>query len=310
MTRKGGRVTADQVKTAGGPAQLIAQLVSDLVKGTHEERAAAALTLKCLTEQASIHDLKEGKRKENSELIAEAGAIPGLSEAIEIGGAGPHALAALANICLGSAKYQQQLLDADGVPRIAKGLRGGDPPTQTAAAAAAASLSQLVASRQPLVNVGAIVSLVPLLKGGHEAQVHAAQSLAELAKGFGTAGAHSIAALAQSKGDSLDAPRAKVQTAIAKAGATELLVSMLESGKAQEAASHALERLAEGNEEIQAEINAKGGIPRLVALLGVVNIDTQAHAAGALAAIASGDNTDEQVSSSGAMGPLIASKCI
>ena len=110
MTRKGGRVTADQVKTAGGPAQLIAQLVSDLVKGTHEERAAAALTLKCLTEQASIHDLKEGKRKENSELIAEAGAIPGLSEAIEIGGAGPHALAALANICLGCAKYQQQFL--------------------------------------------------------------------------------------------------------------------------------------------------------------------------------------------------------
>jgi hypothetical protein len=82
------------------------------------------------------------------------------------------------------------------------------------------------------------------------------------------------------------------------------------SGKAQEAASHALERLAEGNEEIQAEINAKGGIPRLVALLGVVNIDTQAHAAGALAAIASGDNTDEQVSSSGAMGPLIASECV
>ena len=34
MTRKGGRVTADQVKTAGGPAQLIAQLVSDLVKGS------------------------------------------------------------------------------------------------------------------------------------------------------------------------------------------------------------------------------------------------------------------------------------
>ena len=31
MTRKGGRVTADQVKKAGGPAQLIAQLVSDLV---------------------------------------------------------------------------------------------------------------------------------------------------------------------------------------------------------------------------------------------------------------------------------------
>ena len=71
FTMKERRVTAKDVAKAGGLPQLIAQLVDQAKKGTMETRTTAAASLKCLTEQASLHEATETLKKENSELIAE-----------------------------------------------------------------------------------------------------------------------------------------------------------------------------------------------------------------------------------------------
>ena len=228
------RVTSQQVAKAGGLVPFISQLVDALRSGNMDQRKASAMSLKCLTEQASLHEVAEAAKKENSVLIAEAGGIPPLVELLghdsESQG---YALTALAHISSGRVPYQQAMLDAGAVPKISQCLRGGDAATQAAAAAAMAALSQLEPSRHPFRQAGTVLSLVSLLKGGTDSQVHAAQSLANLAKGSREVGA-----------------------SISKAGAVPLLVGLLESGKAQEAASHALESLTEHNEEIQAEVRA------------------------------------------------------
>ena len=282
MSAKSTRVTAKQVTTAGGPGPFVTQLIDALRNGSMEHRAVAAMQLKSLTEQASV-----SPPKLNSDVIAEAGGIPVLVETV---GSGPpegrvHALTALANISAGRPEYQQIVFEAGGVPKIASALREGASKAQAAAAATTAALSQLVVTRQPFTQAGAVLSLVALLKAGSEAQIHAAESLAALAKGD-----------------------TRVQNTIARAGAVSLLLGLLESGRAQEAASHALESLAEGNAEIEADIIANGGAKRLVALLGVVNIDTQAHAAGALAALASGESREHQdaIAKVGGIRPLLS----
>lgn len=283
MPVKSSRVTVKQVQQAGGAIPFVEQLVAAVKNGSMEERAASAMSLKNLTEQAPL------STKPNAELIAEARGIQGLVACLESGAADGRvfALTTLANVTAGSSEYQQQLFDAGGVKHISSCLRMGDSATQAAAAAAMASLSQLVVSRQPFTQAGTVLSLVALLKAGTEAQVHAAQSLAALAKGD-----------------------ARVQSTIAKAGAVQLLLGLLDSGRAQEAASHALDSLAEGNPEIQTEIIGMGGPKKLVALLGVVNIDTQAHAAGALAALAGqGSDSREQqdaIAKVGGIRPLLA----
>ena len=50
-------------------------------------------------------------------------------------------------------------------------------------------------------------------------------------------------------------------------GALPLLIALLGGGKAQEAAAHAIAKLALNNEANQAEVTQLGGIPKLIALL-------------------------------------------
>ena len=123
----------------------------------------------------------------------------------------------------------------------------------------------------------------------HDAQIHAAQALANLAT-----------------------ENREGQAVIAKAGAIPLLIAMLASGRAQEAASHALGRLAFENLPNQLEIVKLGGIPRLLTPLSTrsgVNTDAQVQAAAAIAAIAGGERSKDRqnaVVKAGGLRPILA----
>ena len=62
------RVTSQQVAKAGGLVPFISQLVDALRSGNMDQRKASAMSLKCLTEQASLHEVAEAAKKENSVL--------------------------------------------------------------------------------------------------------------------------------------------------------------------------------------------------------------------------------------------------
>ena len=199
-----------------------------------------------------------------------------------------HACSALAVISDGSGRpqYQEDVIQAGGVLPIAHSLRNGDPSTQEAAAAAVASLSQLKTSHKALVKAGTIVPLVTLLKGNNDdTHIHACFALGNFAE-----------------------DNSANQQLMSEAGAVPLLVGLLGTGKAQEAVTSAVEKLARGNEPNQAEISRLGGVPKLIALLSVVNTETQAQAAAALAAVASGESRDEQdvIAAAGGIRPLLA----
>ena len=288
MGIKPRRVTDKDLKKAGGVEPFIRQLVKDVASGSMEVREQAAMLIKSLTEQGPLATAVEGgKLKDNGALVAEAG---GIAPLVELAGSGTaeakgFSLTALAHLADGHPEHQRAIVDDGGVSKIAACLKNGDAPTQGAAAAAMASVSQLKSSEAAFVAAGTIGRLVHLLEGGAvHLQVYAASSLANLARD------------------------ASGQNAIGKAGAVAPLVALLESGKAQEAASLCLERLALDHEPNQAIITEFGGPKKLVALLDVVSVETQAHAAGALAALASGDSTYEQdvIAKVGGIRPLLA----
>ena len=143
------------------------------------------MLLKSLTEQGPLSHEPSGAAKENAVLVAECGGIAPLVELTRSGTAQAKgfSLIVLANIANGRPEHQQAIDEAGGVASIAACLKAGDAPTQSAAAAAMESLSQLKSTEQRFVAAGAIPCLVSLLQGGAVAlQVHAAASLANLAR--------------------------------------------------------------------------------------------------------------------------------
>ena len=122
---KARRVTQKDIAKAGGGIQLIAQLVETIRSSSSmEQREQSVMLIKSLTEQAS---LLEDKR-ENTELIADAGGIVPLVNLTADGSseAKAFALSALANIALGQPQYQKAIVAADGIVRIASCLKTGD----------------------------------------------------------------------------------------------------------------------------------------------------------------------------------------
>ena len=283
---KNSRVTARDVAREGNLEQFIAKLIRDVDVGMMETKENAAAMLKSLTEQP--RGLDGPQEKENAELIGNAGGVKPLVALMAAGSAigQASACAALANIARGRPEYQKAIFDGGGVEPIAAALRLGDSHLQELASAALASVSQLEASRKAIIKVGAIPPLVALLKSASaETQVHVSTALAHLALG------------------SVDS-----QGAIVRAGALPLLIAQLGSGKSQEAVAYALACLTQDHEANQAEVTRLGGIPKLVALLSVLNCDAQAKAAEALAALASGKARDEKdmISKAGGVRSLLS----
>lgn len=281
------RVNARDVAQAGGLTGLIAKLLGEVRTGNMDVKERAAMFLRSLTEQAK----GLGGPEENEDpvvMIAKAGGIKALVSLTVIGSpvAQKHACAALANIANGHTSHQEAIVESGGVLPIASALRGGDSGLQEQAAFAVSCLSQLEASRRSFIKVGAIPSLIKLLKDASDVtQVHVSNALAYLAEN-----------------------NPEGQSAIARTGALELLLDKLGSGVTQEAVAHALAKLTYGHEDNQAEVTRLNGIPKLVALLNVVNTNAQASAAAAIAAVASGDSREEKdtISKAGGIRPLLA----
>lgn len=292
-TVKPRRVKANDLQKAGGLAPFVTSLIKSVESGKDmDARATSAMLLHALTEQASLDDDVKGSKdkRENSSFILESGAIEPLVSLVASGSSSGqlYALSTLSNLANGRAETQKRIFDAGGVPKIAACLRGGDAPTQAAAAAAMASVSQLAETRVAWVKANTIPTLVSLLTPNHsvQLQVHAVESLANISR------------------DNHDG-----QVAMMRAGAVKLLIALLDGGKSQEAAALCLQRLAEHSSTNRDEITELGGARKLIALLGVVNVDVQAHAAGALAALASGEGRTEQqdlIAKTGGIRPLLA----
>ena len=156
------------------------------------------------------------------------------------------------------------------------------------AAAAIASISQNLSMQEKIIASGAIAPLVNLLKGNmrHDAQINAAQALANLAT---------------NNKDS--------QVTIAKAKAIPSLLDLLAAGKAQEATSRAIGQLALDNLENQKEICKLGGIAKLLPSLSGVNTEAQVAAAGAIAALAGGERNKSRqtaIAKAGGIRPILA----
>ena len=282
---KSRRGNARDVTLAGGLLELIKKLIDELVKGNMDAKEHGAMQLRSLTEQPK--GLGGDKHEvENAVLIAQEGAIKPLVSLVVTGSAQAqaHACAALAHIGHHGETYQQAIVDHGGVQAIASALRLGDSALQEQAAAVLASTSQLSISREPFIKAGAIAPLINLLKvASADTHVHTCQALGNLAQG------------------SMEG-----QNMIARGGALQLLIELLGSGKAQEAAAYAIAKLAQDNHAIQNEISELGGIPKLISLLSVLSIDAQAQAAAALAAVAGGDSSIKNViAKAGGIRPLL-----
>ena len=175
-------VNVKDVTKAGGLAGYIEKHIQDLTTGTAEQKEVAAGFLRGLTEHD--HSFGDGKQ-DNRELIAQAGGIVPLSDLVATGMPEGQAIAlgALANIVAVKKEYQEALVAAQGVTRVAGCLKAGGAHTQAAAAAAMAALTQLHSTQKAFVEAGTVPCLVSLLKNGSVIlQVHAANTIANLAK--------------------------------------------------------------------------------------------------------------------------------
>lgn len=262
------RVTARDVARSGSLVDFIRKLVTDVRNGNMDLKEHAARSLDSLTEQSSSLDGRQ-RDEQNTVLIARAGAIPPLIELVSSGStvAQAHACGALARIAHKQAKYQQQILEAGGCGALVYALRFGDSSVQQRAVAALASVSEQRASQEVILSApGAVPALVLMLKGSvsDETAARACLTLANIAD------------------QNLDG-----QDVIASCKAIPLLIALLEGGKATEAAATLLARLTHGHYANRMELVKLGGIPHLIALLSVINVETTAQAAAALAAICS-----------------------
>ena len=286
------RVNARDVAQAGSLDAFIAQLVDQIKNGKDmEAKEKAAMLIHSLSEQpAGLGG--PNQHEDNAKLIARAGVIKWLVELVKAGTpeAQVHACAALAVISDKRKQYQEEIVAENGILPIATALRAGDPGVQEAAAAAIASVSQLRSTQEAIMKCGAVAPLVNLLRSGanstsDDTQMYASYAVANVAA------------------DNLEG-----QQMIQRLGGLPLLIGLLGAGKTQVAIATAIARLTEGNEHNQAEVTRLGGVPKLIALLTVVHVETQAQAAAALAALASGDNRDEQdvIAAAGGISPLLA----
>lgn len=268
--KRSRRVTARDVARVGSLVDFIKKLVRDLTVGNMDAKEHAASFLHSLTGQPKGLDGKE-RNEENADLIAREGAIAPLIELVKSGStiAEAHACGALATIAHDRPEYQRQILEADGVPALVKALRMGDSSIQQFANAALASVSEQQESRELILRApGAISALVLMLSGNvsDETAVRACLTLAHLAD------------------DTSDA-----QDRISQGGAIPLLIALLEAGKAPDAVATLLACLTRNHAANRLEVVDRGGIPQLIALLSVINVETTAQAATALASISSSE---------------------
>ena len=272
--KRSRRVTAIDVRRAGSLIKLMEKLIGQLRTGTMDVKEKAADSIHSLTMQPMGLDPNHEQKEENIVLLAHRGVIPQLIALVTTGStlAQAHACGALATMAHNLPQYQQEILEANGVPALVHALRMGDAGAQQLASEALASVSELQASVGVMMQTpGAVPVLVGLLKGSvsDETAVSACRALAHLSDG-----------------------NLEGQNMIAKAGAITLLIGLLESGKAPEAAATLLARLTHGHRDNRLEVVQLGGIPQLIALLSVINWETQAQAASAIAAITSGVKRD------------------
>ena len=272
--KKTKRVTGTDVKNAGGLLKLIDKLIKDVNTGTMDAKEKAANALHSLTQQPGGLDPSFSKDEENVVVLVQRGAIVPLIALVATGStlAQAHACGALATMAHNRPKYQEKILAGDGVPALVHALRMGDSGVQQLSSAALASVSKLKPSVSVIMETaGAVQVLVGLLRGSSsdETAVSSCFTLANLA-----------------------ADNIEGQHMIAKAGAIGLLIGLLESGRAPEAAATLLARLTHGHRDNRLEVVKLGGIPQLIALLSVINQETQAQAASAIAAITAGVKRD------------------
>ena len=258
----------------------IKTLVADLRAASSEERQRAAKQLALIAGKDNDHGEEGGAAR-----VLRSGALPALVFLVQSEthvGCQTHAASTLAN--LAAAGYQDAVAQAGAVVPLVTLTRASSQQGAASAVAALSSLAEVSSLRESLIKAGILTPLVRLMKVGlTEARIHAALAIGNLAQ--------------ECEG---------TQAAVEAAGALPLLISMLPSGKAQQAAATALAKTC-GSKAIQESIAREGGIAPLLSLLNGVNIQVQVAAAAAIAALARDNETIQTtIAKAGGVGPLLA----
>ena len=243
---------------------------------------------------AHLLDVLTSSLADGIPAMVRAGAVAPLVGMLASGtdGGQIHAASALASIAAARHDFAATIVSAGAVAPLVALVRSGSAKAQMHASAALAALSEDRTQQWPIIKAGAILPLVRLLRLGiDDVKIHAALCIANISA------AHSEA-----------------QHAIHAAGATPLLLSMLQSGKSQMSAALALAKLlspeigsGHANFEIQEAIASEGGIAPLLALLNGVNLPAQVQAAAALSHLARGnERTQTLIARAGGISPLLA----
>ena len=263
------------------------QLIKDLKKAAYEDKEKLTHLIDVLAVQADA----------NPQGLVAAGAIAPLVELVKTGndGAQIHAASALATIAAAQYDYQDQIIQAGAIVPLVSLLHMGSNVANCFAAAAIASLSDQPKHRPAIIKAGACTPLVRLVREDVtvDTQLHASDAIADLSSENGEA-----------------------QRIFHAAGAVPLLLLILHSGKANDAAARALAKMlsplsdapdAPANAIVQEEIADGNGIPALLALLGSMSSDAQLHAAEALSYLARGHAANQSaIAKAGGVKPLLA----
>ena len=211
MPAPGGHLKrqASQMTAADVPG-----LVGDLKKAAYEDKEKVVHLMDILAVQVDTNP---------RELVA-AGAIKPLIELVKSGtdGSQVHAASALATIAAAKFEFQDKIIEAGAIQPLVALLHMGSNTANSFAAAAIASLSDQKRHRGEIVKAGACRPLVRLVREDVtvDTQLHASDAIADLSS-----------------------ENSEAQHIFHSAGAIPLLLQLLHSGKANNAAARALAKL-------------------------------------------------------------------
>ena len=286
----GGEGRIKKLAASKGAAD-IPKIVQDLKNAPQEGKEQCAHLL----------DVLAAKEEENPAAIVRAGGIKHLIGVVTGGtdGGQIHAASVLATVAGKSKEFLKAVVAEGAVVPLVKLLSGGSQKAQVYAAAAVASIATEPEQKSFIIKAGALPSLVRLVKAdvASDGQIYASEAIANLSH-----------------------QNIEAQNALHGAGAIPLLLKLLESGKAQVSAAHALGKLMSpasdknhnppditpSNVTSQEAIATEGGIPLLLALLNGMNVLGTVHAASALSNLARGNEASQnQIVAAGGIGSLL-----
>ena len=263
------RSRRDLMGESSGESEAAKLLVADLksLSIPQEQKEKVAQKIAKLAESSS-----------GAACLRHCGVIPPLVAVLRDGtdGGQREASSAIAALAAHGRDYRKAVTQSRPVAPLVAILKGGSNKAATLAAAALATLSAESEQALAVIREGGPPGFMRLLRvGTADAQAHGAMCVAHLSRAGSDYGdeeaeaqpeAHAIRQLVT------PSVHLEAQNDFSSAGAIPLLLAMLQSGKTQTAAAHALSRLAAYHEQNQSEIAKEGGVAPLLALLHGANV--------------------------------------